>query len=95
MKLTGESATTPKPEPSPAPKPEPTPAPAPKPVPAPKPQPEKPATNHKVVYVVQKGDNLYRIGLKHGVDWRVLAKTNKITNVYNLKVGQKIVIPAS
>lgn len=95
LKLTGETATTPKPEPSPAPKPEPTPAPAPKPVPAPKPQPEKPATNHKVVYVVQKGDNLYRIGLKHGVDWRVLAKTNKITNVYNLKVGQKIVIPAS
>ncbi|MBU5355008.1 bifunctional 2',3'-cyclic-nucleotide 2'-phosphodiesterase/3'-nucleotidase [Paenibacillus silvae] len=97
LKLTGEAATTPKPEtnPAPTPKPEPSPAPTPKPAPAPKPQPEKPAVNSKVVYVVKKGDNLYRIGLKYGVDWRVLAKANKITNVHNLKVGQKIVIPAS
>ena len=50
LKLTGETTTTtPKPEPSPAPTPKPTPA------PTPKPQPEKPATNTKVVYVVQKG----------------------------------------
>jgi 2',3'-cyclic-nucleotide 2'-phosphodiesterase/3'-nucleotidase len=102
LKLTGEAATpkpgtdpAPKPEPTPEPKPEPSPAPTPKPTPSPKPQPEKPAVNTKVVHVVKKGDNLYRIGLKYGVDWRVLVKTNQITNVYNLKVGQKIVIPAS
>jgi 2',3'-cyclic-nucleotide 2'-phosphodiesterase/3'-nucleotidase len=44
---------------------------------------------------VKKGDNLYRIGLKYGVDWRKLATANKISNVHQLKVGQKIVIPAS
>jgi 2',3'-cyclic-nucleotide 2'-phosphodiesterase/3'-nucleotidase len=92
LKLTGEATTTPETgtEPAPTPtKPDPTPT-----KPTTKPQPEKPAGG-KVVYVVKKGDNLYRIGLKYGVDWRKLVSANKITNVHNLKVGQKIVIPAS
>lgn len=92
LKLTGEAATTPttgaEPTPSPAPTPTPTPA------PTPKPQPEKPAKDN-VVYVVKKGDNLYRIGLKYGVDWRKLVTANAIKDVHNLKVGQKIIIPAS
>ena len=97
MKLTGEATTTPKPGTEPAP----TPTKPTKPTepttptkPTTKPQPEKPAGG-KVVYVVKKGDNLYRIGLKYGVDWRKLATANQISNVHNLKVGQKIVIPAS
>ncbi|KAA2301001.1 bifunctional 2',3'-cyclic-nucleotide 2'-phosphodiesterase/3'-nucleotidase, partial [Clostridioides difficile] len=70
MKLTGEATTTPKPGTEPAP----TPTKPTKPTepttptkPTTKPQPEKPAGG-KVVYVVKKGDNLYRIGLKYGVD---------------------------
>ncbi|CAI6083823.1 Trifunctional nucleotide phosphoesterase protein YfkN [Paenibacillus sp. JJ-100] len=103
LKLTGEVAPAPTPaptpEPTPAPSPEPSPkpepAPTPKPAPSSKPQPDKPATTNKVVYVVKKGDNLYRIGLKYGVDWRRLAQTNQIINVHNLKIGQKIIIPVS
>ncbi|WP_044879462.1 bifunctional 2',3'-cyclic-nucleotide 2'-phosphodiesterase/3'-nucleotidase [Paenibacillus sp. IHBB 10380] len=65
-----------------------------------KPTPTKPVTPpvqepeaSKVVYVIKKGDNLYRIGQKYGVDWTVIAKFNKIADVHALKVGQKITIP--
>jgi len=60
--------------------------------PAPKPEPAKPSTNGKV-YVIKKGDNLYRIGLRFGVDWEKIAKANGITNVRGLKIGQQIIIP--
>ncbi|HEY2493459.1 MAG TPA: bifunctional 2',3'-cyclic-nucleotide 2'-phosphodiesterase/3'-nucleotidase [Paenibacillus sp.] len=105
LKMVGQSGevTTPvapieptKPAPT---KPVPTkPAPT-KPAPT-KPVPTKPVTPpvqkpeaSKVVYVIKKGDNLYRIGQKYGVDWTVIAKFNKITDVHALKVGQKITIP--
>lgn len=60
--------------------------------PAPKPEPAKPSTKGKV-YVIKKGDNLYRIGLRFGVDWEKIAKANGITNVRGLKIGQQIIIP--
>lgn len=44
-------------------------------------------------YIVKKGDNLYRIGLEYGVSWQELAKLNNIKNVYQLQVGQEIVLP--
>ncbi|MNI75013.1 lipoprotein NlpD [compost metagenome] len=94
MKLTGDTATTPGTGVEPASTPSPAPTPTPTPAPTPKPQPEKPAKDN-VVYVVKKGDNLYRIGLKYGVDWRKLVTANAIKDVHNLKVGQKIIIPAS
>lgn len=65
-----------------------------------KPEPAKPVTPpvkepeaSKVVYVIKQGDNLYRIGQKYGVDWNVIAKFNKITDVHGLKIGQEITIP--
>ncbi|WP_136607906.1 bifunctional 2',3'-cyclic-nucleotide 2'-phosphodiesterase/3'-nucleotidase [Paenibacillus dokdonensis] len=60
--------------------------------PEPKPEPTKPSTNGKV-YVIKKGDNLYRIGLQFGVDWKKIAKANGINNVRGLKIGQQILIP--
>lgn len=69
------------------------PAPAPSPAPQPQPQPEGNAGG-QTLYVIQEGDNLYRIGLKYGVDWRAIASENNITNVHRLKIGQTIVIPA-
>ncbi|GIP28352.1 2',3'-cyclic-nucleotide 2'-phosphodiesterase [Paenibacillus sp. J23TS9] len=60
--------------------------------PEPKPEPTKPSTNGKV-YVIKKGDNLYRIGLQFGVDWEKIAKANGINNVRGLKIGQQILIP--
>ncbi|WP_145027013.1 bifunctional 2',3'-cyclic-nucleotide 2'-phosphodiesterase/3'-nucleotidase [Paenibacillus sp. Y412MC10] len=67
-------------------------------------QPSKPSTPSKPapapetkpsgkVYVIKKGDNLYRIGIKFGVDWKTIANVNGITNVHGLKVGQQIMIP--
>ncbi|MEC0241013.1 bifunctional 2',3'-cyclic-nucleotide 2'-phosphodiesterase/3'-nucleotidase [Paenibacillus dokdonensis] len=60
--------------------------------PEPKLEPTKPSTNGKV-YVIKKGDNLYRIGLQFGVDWEKIAKANGINNVRGLKIGQQILIP--
>ncbi|OXL86279.1 2',3'-cyclic-nucleotide 2'-phosphodiesterase [Paenibacillus sp. SSG-1] len=67
-------------------------------------QPSKPSTPSKPapapetkpsgkVYVIKKGDNLYRIGIKFGVDWKTIAHVNGITDVHGLKVGQQIMIP--
>ncbi|WP_433618580.1 bifunctional 2',3'-cyclic-nucleotide 2'-phosphodiesterase/3'-nucleotidase [Paenibacillus cellulositrophicus] len=58
-----------------------------KPAPAPETKPSG------KVYVIKKGDNLYRIGIKFGVDWKTIAHVNGITNVHGLKVGQQIMIP--
>ncbi|PQP86307.1 bifunctional 2',3'-cyclic-nucleotide 2'-phosphodiesterase/3'-nucleotidase [Paenibacillus sp. AR247] len=54
-------------------------------------QPSKPSTPSKPapapetkpsgkVYVIKKGDNLYRIGIKFGVDWKTIAHVNGITS---------------
>ena len=45
-------------------------------------------------YVVAKGDNLYRIGKKHGRNHRELARWNNIDNPTRLRVGQKLVLEA-
>ena len=45
------------------------------------------------VYVVQQGDNLFRIGLRFGVDQYYLARYNGIANVSIISVGQEIRIP--
>lgn len=45
-------------------------------------------------YVVQPGDNLFRIALRYNMDWRRLADHNGIANPANIYVGQVIQIPA-
>ncbi|WLR51437.1 5'-nucleotidase C-terminal domain-containing protein [Bacillus tianshenii] len=69
-----------------------------------KPQkPEKPETPVKVgkpvgdftVYVVKKGDTLYRIGVEHGTTWQKLHQMNKLKNPSLIYPGQKIKIPAN
>lgn len=44
-------------------------------------------------YVVQPGDNLFRIALRFNVDWQELAEYNGIANPSNIYVGQVINIP--
>ncbi len=48
----------------------------------------------EIIHVVQPGENLYRIGLKYGVDWRTIMSANGLysTNIY---VGQALVIPGT
>ena len=45
-------------------------------------------------YIVQPGDNLYRIGLKFGLSVTALAQANGIVNPDFVYVGEKLIIPA-
>ncbi|WMJ79170.1 5'-nucleotidase C-terminal domain-containing protein [Clostridium sp. MB40-C1] len=62
---------------------------SPQPKPDPKPQPPK-----NKVYVVTRGDTLYKIGKKFGVKYTDIAKVNKIKNVNLIYVGQQLIIPS-
>ncbi len=46
-------------------------------------------------YIVQPGDNLYRIALKFGVSPDALARANNIVNPNIVYVGQRLIIPAA
>lgn len=48
-----------------------------------------------VAYEVQSGDDINNLAIKSGVDWKVLAKTNKLKVPYILEIGQVILVPAS
>ena len=43
-------------------------------------------------YLVLPGDDLYKIGLKYGVDWQTLASVNGIPNPYSVQAGQTLCI---
>lgn len=55
----------------------------------------KPAKGGKIVYMVKKGDTLWRISKDHGVSVRAICKANHINSKTDLDVGQKIIIPSS
>ena len=46
-------------------------------------------------HTVQRGDTLFKIGVKYGVDWRNIFYANGITNVLRLPVGRVLCIPAA
>jgi murein DD-endopeptidase MepM/ murein hydrolase activator NlpD len=48
-----------------------------------------------VVHTVQKGENLYRIGLRYGVDAKEIARANGIRDVRELRPGQRLFIPGA
>lgn len=58
--------------------------------PTPAPTPETETT-----YVVQPGDNLYRIGRRFGVNWVEIAEANGIVNPNRILVGQELTIPGA
>lgn len=78
--------TSPQAEPSPAVPPETSAEPA-------TPSPEK-AEPSGGKYIVAKGDTLYSIAKKHGVNYRDLAKWNKIKDPRRLHVGQQLRLTA-
>jgi putative chitinase len=43
--------------------------------------------------VVQPGDNLFRIALRHGTSVEAIAQANGIANVSQIYVGQELTIP--
>lgn len=47
------------------------------------------------IYTVQRGDTLYGIALKHGIDFRKLVELNEIVDPRSLQPGQKIRLSAA
>ncbi|MGB9788738.1 MAG: LysM peptidoglycan-binding domain-containing protein [Dictyoglomus turgidum] len=47
----------------------------------------------KIIYEVKVGDTMIGIAQKYGVDWREIAKVNKLKDPNYLVVGQKLIIP--
>lgn len=60
------------------------------PAPAPTPSPQTETT-----YVVQPGDNLYRIGLRFGISWVQIAEANGLVNPNMITVGSELKIPVN
>lgn len=52
-----------------------------------------PVVNGYRVYIVQQGDNLFRLSLRYGVPIRTIAALNGIYNIHLIYVGQRLLIP--
>ena len=46
-----------------------------------------------IEYTIQEGDTVNSLAEKHNINWKILAKTNKLKAPYALKVGQIILVP--
>ena len=58
------------------------------------PPPADPVTGERV-HIVQRGENLFRIGLQYGIPYQTLAAYNGIPNAHLIYEGQAIRIPGS
>ncbi len=56
---------------------------------------QPPVSGEKTTYTVKKGDTLWRISKNYGVSVETILRANHITNIKDLKVGQKLIIPTS
>jgi len=54
---------------------------------------EETAPGEGQTYEVQSGDTLSSVGAKFGVDWKKIAEVNNLSAPYDLKVGDKLIIP--
>jgi LysM repeat protein len=48
-----------------------------------------------IVYVVQPGENLFRIGLRYGLTAQQIASANHLGNVSQVHAGQRLTIPSA
>jgi LysM repeat protein len=53
-----------------------------------------PSQSSSGVHIVQRGENLFRIALRHGVTYQAIAAANGIANPNHIYVGQRLVIPS-
>ncbi|MGH8059178.1 MAG: LysM peptidoglycan-binding domain-containing protein [Candidatus Entotheonellia bacterium] len=53
------------------------------------------AASCQAQHTVKAGENLYRIGLKYGVDWPSIAKANNLANPNRIYPGRSLCIPAA
>lgn len=56
------------------------------------PTPTPPPTG-AIIHVVQPGENLFRIGLRYGLTWDMIARANGIFNPNAIFAGQRLIIP--
>lgn len=61
---------------------------------APRPASKPPTPPTASTYKVQDGDTLSSIGRKLGVDWKLIAAANDLSEPYLIHVGDQLVIPA-
>lgn len=54
-----------------------------------------PTTGCSTLHTVQPGENLFRISLRYGVSWTVVAQANNLENANIVYVGQQLCIPTS
>ncbi len=52
------------------------------------------STGQTTVHVVQRGETLYRIALAYGTSVEAIAQTNSLSDVTNIQVGQRLIIPS-
>lgn len=50
------------------------------------------ASKRPAAHVVRKGDNLSAIAFQHGLDWRSLARWNRIRDPYVIQPGQRLAL---
>jgi nucleoid-associated protein YgaU len=51
------------------------------------------APTEQRTHIVQRGENLFRIGLRYGMSWEIIARANGISDPSQVYAGQKLVIP--
>lgn len=52
-----------------------------------------PPTSCQLHHTVQAGETLFRIGIRYGTSWTVIAQANNISNQNRIYVGQRLCIP--
>lgn len=57
------------------------------------PNPQGTTSGKEIIHIVQPGENLFRIGLKYGIDADMLAQYNGLSDPDKIYVGQSIKIP--
>jgi LysM repeat protein len=57
------------------------------------PSPQEATSGKEIIHIVQRGENLFRIGLKYGIDADTLARYNGLSDPDKIYVGQSIKIP--
>lgn len=53
------------------------------------------AASCQAQHVVQRGENLFRIGQKYGIGWPKIAQANNIADANRIYVGQRLCIPTA
>lgn len=54
-----------------------------------------PPATCQTTHIVQRGETLYRIGLRYGVSQTIIAQVNNLTNPNRIYAGQRLCIPSN